>query len=112
MHATHHDHSGIDPGRLPREDERIADDVGDAVEDLGGLVVVRQDDRVAFPLETQDGVDVRREDGPLDGWENRLDAVVEMCGAREGDGETRWRTPGLVQPARKTLSFSYAHYAH
>ena len=58
----------VDGVRLLRhagEGERVADDVGDAVEDLGRLVIVRQDDGVTLPLQPQDRVDVLGEGRPF-----------------------------------------------
>jgi hypothetical protein len=43
--------SAFDLGGLARELQRVADDVGDAVEDLRRLVVVREDDGVALLLQ-------------------------------------------------------------
>ena len=45
-------------GGLAGQGQAVADDVGDAVEDLRRQVVVRQDDGVALALQRQDGVDV------------------------------------------------------
>ena len=50
MHAAEDDRPGRDARRLTRELEGVADEVGD-LEDLRPLVVVRQDDGVALPLE-------------------------------------------------------------
>src|SRR5216683_1569080 len=44
-----------------------AADVRDRVEDVRGLVVVRQDDGIALPLEPQDGGDVIGQDRPFEG---------------------------------------------
>ncbi len=65
-HAALDDDVGSGLRRLLRQAERIADEVGDAVVDLGRLVVVRQDDRVALALQALDRRDVRRVDRPLD----------------------------------------------
>ena len=52
--------------RLARQRQAVADDVGDAVEDLRRLVVVRQDDGVALALQLEDGGDVVGERRPFD----------------------------------------------
>ena len=66
MHAGQHDHVGIGRRRLAGQRQAVADDVGDAVEDVRRLVVVRQDDGVALALQLQDRVDVGREGRPFD----------------------------------------------
>ncbi len=45
--------------------QAVADDVGDAVEDLRRLVVVREDDGVALALQREDGVDILGEGRPI-----------------------------------------------
>ena len=50
MHAALDDDGGVDLGRLARELQRIADEVGDTVVDFRRLVIVRKDDRVALRL--------------------------------------------------------------
>ncbi len=64
--AAEDDHVGVGLGRLARQGERVAGEVGDAVEDLRRLVVVRQDHRVPLLLEAPDRGDVGRVDRPLD----------------------------------------------
>ena len=66
MHAALDDDVGIDLGRLARELERVADEIGDAIVDFRRLVIVRQDDRVALLLERVDRLDVGREERPFD----------------------------------------------
>ena len=80
MHAALDDDVGIDLGRLARELERIADEIGDAVVDFRRLVVVRQDDGVALLLERVDRLDVGREERPFDRGDDGPDAVVEVSG--------------------------------
>jgi hypothetical protein len=58
MHAREHDHIGIGARRLARQGQAVADDIADGVEDVGGLIVVRQDDRVPFLLELENRRDV------------------------------------------------------
>ena len=53
VHAGQHDHLGIDRHGLAGQRQAVADDVGDAVEDLRRLVVVRQDDGVPLALQRQ-----------------------------------------------------------
>ena len=71
---------GIDLGRLARELERVADEIGDAVVDFRRLVVVRQDDGVALLLERVDRLDVGREERPFDRRDDGLDPLIEMRG--------------------------------
>ena len=51
--AAELDHLGVGGGRLPREAERVADEVGDVLE-LGQLVVVGEDDGVSLLGERAD----------------------------------------------------------
>ena len=83
MHAGEHDHFGIDVLRLPGQLQTVADDVGHAVEDLGRLVVMRENDGIALALELQDGVDVVSEHRPFHGGDHPLNALIERCGAGE-----------------------------
>ena len=85
MHAGQHDDIGIDCHRLAGERQAVADDVGDAVEDLRRLVVVRQDDGIALPLQIEDGVDIIGEGRPFDGRDDPPHAVIERGRARGGD---------------------------
>ena len=63
--AGQDDHVGVGLRALLGERQRVAGDVGDAVEDLRRLVVVGEDDGVALPLQLADRVDVRGVDRPL-----------------------------------------------
>ena len=89
--ATQDDDVGVHPRRLPGEAEGIAPDVGDAVIDLGCLVVVRQDDSVAFPLPLGDGMDEGGVNRPLDlgdgGPEARAERLERRC-PHQGAGST------------------------
>ena len=51
--AAEGDHLGVGVGRLAREPERVADEVGDVL-DLRQLVVVGEDDRVALRRQLAD----------------------------------------------------------
>ena len=53
-------------GRFARELERVADEIGDAVEDFGRLIIVREDDGAALFLQAVDLGDHRREVRPFD----------------------------------------------
>ena len=48
VHAALHDDVGLHLGGFDRELQRVAADIGDAMEDLRRLVIMRQDDRVAL----------------------------------------------------------------
>ena len=52
--------------------------VGDRVENVRRLIVVRQDDRVALPFEFKDRSDVVGEDRPFEWWDLPLDPPVEL----------------------------------
>ena len=86
MHAGEHDDVGVDLGGFARQQQAVADDVGDAVEDFRRLVVVRQDDGVAASLEFEDGVDVLGEGGPFGRRNDPFDPVVELL----RNGRVRW----------------------
>ena len=86
MHAGEHDDVGVDPGGLAREQQAVADDVGDAVEDLRGLVVVRQDDGVAASLQRENGVDVLGKGRPFGRRDDPLDPFIERRNAGESFG--------------------------
>ena len=51
MHAGQHDDVRFGRHRLAGERQAVADDIGDAVEDLRRLIIVRQDDGVSLPLQ-------------------------------------------------------------
>ena len=78
MHAALHDDLGVGLRRLAGELERVADHVGDAMEDLRRHVIVRQHDGVARALEIVDGLDVRGKARPLDRRDDARYALVEM----------------------------------
>ena len=65
MDAGQHDHVGIGARRLARQCQAVADDIGDRVEDVRGLIVVRQDDRVALALEPEDRGDIVGQDAAI-----------------------------------------------
>ena len=78
MHAALHDDIGIALGRLAGELERVADDVGNAMEDFRRHVVVGEHHGVARALQLVDGLDVRGEARPLDGRDHTGYALIEM----------------------------------
>jgi hypothetical protein len=80
VHAALHDDLGVGLRRLAGELERVADHVGDAMEDLRRHVVVRQHHGVARTLEVVDGLDVRSEARPLDRRDRSRHALVQMRG--------------------------------
>jgi len=79
--AADHDHVGLGALRLAGELQRVTDDVGHAVVDLGSLVIVRQHDGVALELEPVDRVDVGCVDRPFGGWDHARDPVVDRPGS-------------------------------
>jgi hypothetical protein len=66
MHAALHDDAGLHLGRFDRKLQGVAADVGDAMENLRRLVIMRQDHRAALPLQFVDRLDVGRHQRPLD----------------------------------------------
>ena len=64
MDAGQHDHVGIRALGFARQCQAVADDVGNAVEDLRRLIVVRKDDGIAFAFQFRD---IRRQIQP-DNW--------------------------------------------
>ena len=80
MHAALDDDVGVGLGRLAGELKRVADHVGDAMEDLRRHVVVRQHDGVARALQLVDGLDVGRKARPLDRRDDARHALVKMRG--------------------------------
>ena len=81
MDAGHDDDARLARRRLARQRQAVADDVGDAVEDLRRLVVVREDDRVALALEPQDRLDVGLEGRPFDRRDDAAHPVIEGAAA-------------------------------
>jgi hypothetical protein len=70
--------------RLAGELQGIADEVGNAVEDLRRHVVVSEHDSAFFALQRIDRRDIGREDGPFDLGHHVTDARIEGSG-RGGD---------------------------
>ena len=76
---------------LAGELQRVADEIGHAMEDLRRHVVVRQDDRVPLALQREDRRDVLGQDRPFEARHVALDPGVEFGErqrrrARGGDG--------------------------
>ena len=83
VHAGQHDDVGLDVDGLTGQGEGVADDVGDAVEDLRGHVVVGEDHGVALLLQPHDRVHVVGHGGPLDGRHDVRHLRVEVgCSQR------------------------------
>ena len=93
--AGQDDDARIDLHGLARQGQAVADDVGHAVEDLGRLVVVRQDHGIALALQRQDGIDILGEGRPFDRGNDTLHAIVERGRADHQVGRSgqRHRTP-------------------
>ena len=86
MHAGEHDHVGLGFHRHPRQRQAVADQVGDAMEDFRRLVIMRENDRIAAPLQRGDRLDVAGESGPFDRRDDAAHAIVKRVGARNGTG--------------------------
>ncbi len=87
VHAGHDDDVGVGLRGHPGQLERVAPQVGDAVEDVGRHVVVGEHDRVAAPLQLADLRDDRFEDLPFDLGDDPLEGVGRRrVGGGDGDG--------------------------
>ena len=84
--AGEHDHIGIGARRLARQRQAVTNDIADRVENVWGLIVVRQDDRVAFLFELEDRRDVGGEDRPFERRNVPLDALIELRKRRGNPG--------------------------
>ena len=82
--AGHDDDARLAFRGFARERQTVADHIGDAVEDLWRLIVVREDDRLTLALEAQDRVDVGLEVGPFHRGDDVADALVEGAGSGLG----------------------------
>ncbi len=80
VHAALNDDVGLYFRGLDRELQRVAADVGDAMENLRRLVVVRQDHRAAHSLQFVDRLDGGRHQRPFDRRDHASDALIEMRG--------------------------------
>ena len=91
MDAGQHNHLGVGRGRLAGKRQAVADDVRDRVENLGRLIVVRQDDGVALAFQRQDRLDRRRRatirPEANAGSPARRDAAAAAAMAREQRGQ-------------------------
>jgi len=74
MDAGQDDHVGVGAHRLAGQRQAVADDVGNRVKDVGGLVVVGQDDRVALALQPEDRGNVVGQERPFDSRDKPLHA--------------------------------------
>src|SRR5262249_51665072 len=116
VHAPLDDDLGVGLGRLTGELERIADHVGDAMEDLGRHVVMREHDGVARPFKLIDGVNVGSESWPLDRRDDARYALVKMRGVtrdlrRVGEVRQKGRRlrPLLSQPLGRGYAVNRPH---
>ena len=78
MHAGEDDDVGVHAHGFAGQGQAVAHDIGDAMEDFRGLIIMRQDDRVALALQAMDRGDIRREDLPFGGRDDAGDALVEL----------------------------------
>ena len=97
MDAGQDDHIGVGARRLARQCQAVADDVGDGVENVGRLVVVREDDGVALPLQPQDRIDVIGHHRPFEGRDVPLHTRVNLGQRQDGCG-------GLGEAVSSTIS--------
>src|SRR5665213_2871813 len=77
MKCTPH---GFHLGGFDRELQRVSADIGNTMENLRRLVIVRQDDRIALSFQFVDRLDVRRHERPLDRRDHFLDPLIKMRG--------------------------------
>ena len=80
MHAALDDDLLLHLGCFARKLQRVAADIGDAVEDFRRLIVVCEDDRVALLLQVVDRLHIGRHERPFDLGNNVLHLGVEMRG--------------------------------
>ena len=78
MDATQHDQFAVAVGRGLRQRQRIAGDVGYAVENLRRLVAVRHDHRAALSFQPVDGIDPGQVQRHLEAWHQRFKARAEI----------------------------------
>jgi hypothetical protein len=78
MDAGKHGHVGVGRDRLAGEREAVADNVRDGVENLGRLIVVRQDHRIARPFQREDRFDVARDQRLLGREQMPAYALIEV----------------------------------
>ena len=74
------DDVGIHLAGFDRQLQRIAADVGDAMENFRRLIIVRQDHGAARLFQFIDCLDVGRHEGPLDRRDHASDPLIEVCG--------------------------------
>ncbi len=78
MDAGEHDHVGVGRNRLAGEREAVADNVRDGVEDFRRLIIVRQDHRIARPLQREDRFNVACDERPLGREQAPAHARIEV----------------------------------
>ncbi len=84
MHAGQHDDVGVHIDRLAGERQAVADDIGDAVEDLRRLIIVREDDGIAALFQFENRLDIILKHHPFGFRDNAADTIIEgRCGYGE-----------------------------
>ncbi len=78
MHAGEDDDIGVHAHGFAGQSQAVAYDIGDAMEDFRGLVIMRQDDRVALALEAVDGLDIAGENLPFGGRDDAGDVLIKL----------------------------------
>jgi hypothetical protein len=78
MHAALHDHIGLNLGRLDRQLQAVAHEIGDAVIDVGRHVVMRKDDRVTLFFQLVDRGDIGGVNGPIGGRNDTVHLGVDI----------------------------------
>ncbi len=94
MDAAEDDRRFLDLHRRLSEAEGVALKIGDAIKDLGHLVVVGEDDRADLLLEAQDLVDQRGLEPPFGLGHQVAEPLIKGSG-RSGD---LWRVLRLLDP--------------
>ena len=78
VNAAQHNHLGAAVHGLAGEGERITDDIRHPMEDFRGLVVVSEDDGIAFAFQTQDRIDIHRIARPFERRHHTPHALVDV----------------------------------
>ena len=77
MNTALHNYVAFGLRGFARQLQTVAHNVGNAVENFGCLVIMRQYNGVFLCLQRVDCFDIGREKRPLDGGNNRRDACVK-----------------------------------
>ena len=83
MNAGKHNYIRLGRRGFTRQKQGVTDNIGNGVEDLRGLVIMGEDDRVTLFLQAQDCIDIAGEHRPLYRRDHAFDPFVDR--GRPGD---------------------------